>query len=180
VARWERYFLAKQAVGTTPRLRSDRTFHALEKPMKESLQQMLDRWRHRIWARIRDCLEEPCEYFLPRHIMNAIVDKAHVCMSLDNLKTIAAGWEYADTHAQQLFDFLTEVLTGFNQIFKDRTAAEQPSSDSEVDDGSAATGIELLQTATAVVLRSFCRELCLPHTGVKSILVDRLAQNYIS
>ncbi|KAJ7747488.1 hypothetical protein B0H16DRAFT_1725917 [Mycena metata] len=165
---------------TAPRLRSDGTFHALEKLMKESLEQMLDRWRHRIWACIRPCLEEPCEYFLPRHIMNAIVDEVHVCSSLDNLKTLAAGWEYVDTHAEQPFNFLTEILTAFQQIFTDRRAAEQPSSDSEVDDGSAATGMERLQNTTVAVLRSFCRELRLSTTGNKTILVDRLAENFIS
>ncbi|KAJ7747543.1 hypothetical protein B0H16DRAFT_1850806, partial [Mycena metata] len=133
VARWEQYFLARPTsmahILTAPRLRSDGTFYALEKLMKESLEQMLDRWRHRIWACIRPCLEEPCEYFLPRHIMNAIVDEVHVCSSLDNLKTLAAGWEYVDTHAEQPFNFLTEILTAFQQIFTDRRAAEQPSSD---------------------------------------------------
>ncbi|KAJ6481318.1 P-loop containing nucleoside triphosphate hydrolase protein [Mycena vitilis] len=180
VARWERFFIAKQASTGAARLRSDGTFRALEKPMKESLEQMLDRWRHRKWAEIRVCLEEPCEYFLPRQVMNAIVNKAHVCTSLDKLKTIATNWDYADSHGEQLFEYLTAALTGFNQIFKDRVVDEAPSSDSEGDETSAAAGIEMLEKTTANVLRSFCRELDLPSTGAKAFLVDRLAENYIS
>ncbi|KAJ6544426.1 P-loop containing nucleoside triphosphate hydrolase protein [Mycena capillaripes] len=180
VSRWEKYFLAKQTSTGAARLRSNGTFHALEKPMKDSLEQMLDRWRHRMWAEIRVVLEEPCEYFLPRRVLNAIVQKAHVCTSLDNLKTIAVGWDYADSHGERLFEFLTAALTGFNQIFKDRLAAEEPSSDSDVDKGSAAAGIENLEKTTANVLRSFCHKLGLPSTGSKTTLVERLTENYIS
>ncbi|KAJ7622792.1 hypothetical protein DFH06DRAFT_1143124 [Mycena polygramma] len=120
----------------------------------------------RKWAEIRVCLEEPCEYFLPRQVMNAIVNKAHVCISLDNLKTIATNWDYADSHGEQLFEYLTTALTGFNQIFEDHVIDEALSSDSEGDETSATTGIEMLEKTTANVLRSFCQELSLLLIGV--------------
>ncbi|KAF7351804.1 p-loop containing nucleoside triphosphate hydrolase protein [Mycena venus] len=180
VARWEHYFLAKQASTGATRLRSNGTIHALEKPMKDSLEQMLDRWRHKIWAQIRVRWEEPCEYFLPRHVLNAIVNKAHVCTSLENLKTIAVDWDYVNSHGQQLFDFLTEALTGFNQIFKDRVAADEPHSDLDADEGSAAAGIELLGKTTIAVLKSFCQELDMPRSGNKAALVERLTENFIA
>ncbi|KAJ6485290.1 hypothetical protein DFH09DRAFT_1106253 [Mycena vulgaris] len=125
--------------------------------------------------------EGPCEYFLLRHVMNAIVEKAHVCTSLENLKVISVGWDYPDTHGEQLFKFLSAVLTGFNQIFQDRARGAEPSSDSDADDGSATASIHILQGyATVAVLKSFCRELGLSHSRVKSTLVDRLVESYIS
>ncbi|KAK6969564.1 p-loop containing nucleoside triphosphate hydrolase protein [Favolaschia claudopus] len=179
VAKWQQYFLAKQPVASEPRIRSDGTFHALEKPMKESLEQMLDRWRHRIWAQIRTSRDEPCEYFLPEHVLQAIVNKAHVCTSMDRLKTVAGGWEYADSHGGMLLNYLKEALLGFNQIFQDRKAAEGIPSDSENED-TAPTGAELLENTTLAVLHSFCREFNLSRSGNKSVVVDRLIQYFVS
>ncbi|KAK7059355.1 P-loop containing nucleoside triphosphate hydrolase protein [Favolaschia claudopus] len=177
-AKWVQFFDAKQQTAAEPRIRSDGTFYALEKPMKESMEQMLDRWRHRIWAQIRTRPEEPCEYFLPRHILNSIVNKAHVCTSVERLKTVAADWDYADTHGQLLFDYLNEALTGFSQIFKERAAADGPSSESEAEEDTP--GVQLLEKTTLAVLHSFCREFNLPKSGNKSVVVNRVAQYFIS
>ncbi|KAJ7451710.1 P-loop containing nucleoside triphosphate hydrolase protein [Mycena galericulata] len=180
VARWEQFFLERQAATAAPRLRSDGTFRALEKPMKESLTQMLDQWRHRRWAEVRTCREEPCEFFLPRHVMNTLVDKAHVCTSLSNLKTIAIGWDYVDSHGEQLFKYLSQALVGFNEIIQERALGEDTSA-SEADEELALTSLEILENyATADVLRSFCREFDLPTSGLKAALVDRLTTHYIA
>ncbi|KAJ7902810.1 hypothetical protein B0H14DRAFT_2329568, partial [Mycena olivaceomarginata] len=68
VACWEAYFLAKQTTDVAPRLRSNCTFHALEKPMKDSLMHMLNHWRHKVWAEIWPSDDDPCECFLPRYL----------------------------------------------------------------------------------------------------------------
>ncbi|KAJ7689945.1 hypothetical protein B0H17DRAFT_1134660 [Mycena rosella] len=105
----------------------------------------------------------------------------HVCTSLENLQIISVGWDYADSHGEQLLKFLSEALTGFNQIFLERAGGEEALSESDADDGTASGGIAILQSYTTVpVLRSFCRELGLPHSGLKTVLADRLVESYIA
>ncbi|KAK7058204.1 P-loop containing nucleoside triphosphate hydrolase protein, partial [Favolaschia claudopus] len=178
VAKWEKFFLAREEASESARMRSDRTFRALEKPMKESLEQMLDQWRHRIWNQIRPSREEPCEYFFPRHILNAVVNKAHICTSLERLQAVATGWDYANTHGEQLLRYLREVLTGFNQIFKERAGPESSSETEDQEENSSS--IALLKNTTSAVLQSFCRDFNLARSGNKSVLVQRLTQYFIS
>ncbi|KAK6995702.1 P-loop containing nucleoside triphosphate hydrolase protein, partial [Favolaschia claudopus] len=117
VARWVEHFQAKVASEAGPRLRSNGTYPALETAMKESLGQLLDRWRHRIWADIRPSDDDPCECFLPKYVMDAVVEKAHVCTSLENLRVLADGFDYLDEYGPQLLVYLTHILDGFKQIF---------------------------------------------------------------
>ncbi|KAK7013542.1 hypothetical protein R3P38DRAFT_2788432 [Favolaschia claudopus] len=82
----------------------DGAFRVLDKAMRESLTHMLDRWSHRKWEEIRPSREYP------------ILDKAHLCFDLANLKIIARDWEYFDECGPLLLKFLVETMSGFDQI----------------------------------------------------------------
>ncbi|KAJ7307865.1 P-loop containing nucleoside triphosphate hydrolase protein, partial [Mycena albidolilacea] len=112
--------ISRQAAAP-PRLRSNGTYPPLEKPMKESLGQLLDHWRHNVWADIRpsDDDHDPCECFLPEYVMEVIVDRAHVCTSLENLRIIADGFDYMDEYGPRLLEYLAKILGGFKQIFEE-------------------------------------------------------------
>ncbi|KAJ7183812.1 P-loop containing nucleoside triphosphate hydrolase protein [Mycena filopes] len=186
VARWDARFRAKQAAEAAPRLRSDGTFRALEKPMKDSLTQMLDRWRHKIWADIRPSDDDPCECFLPHYVMLAIVEKAHVCTSLENLKILSDGFDYFDDYGPKLLEYLTAILKGFNQIFDDRRRVPGSESDTNSDPAPATTvasdGMKLLSTvATVPVLRYYCRLFNVDGDGLlKNALADLVSTQFIA
>ncbi|KAK7027150.1 P-loop containing nucleoside triphosphate hydrolase protein [Favolaschia claudopus] len=106
VDRWAKHFEENQANVAAPR--------------KESLYQMLDHWRHKTWASIRPSEDDPSECFLPECVLNAIVEKAHICTSLENLRVISEGFKFMDKYGSQLLKYLTEILDGFKQILADR------------------------------------------------------------
>ncbi|KAK7063962.1 P-loop containing nucleoside triphosphate hydrolase protein [Favolaschia claudopus] len=179
VARWAKHFEERQATVAVPHLRSDGTYRPLEKPMKESLYQMLDHWRHKTWASIRPSEDDPSERFLPECVLNAIVEKAHICTSLENLRVISEGFTFMDKYGSQLLKYLTEILDGFKQIIADREGGG--SSSDESDNGYASYRMQLLQDfATVPVLKHYCRTLNLEVGGVKSALVDRLSTAFIA
>jgi hypothetical protein len=185
VARWEAYFLAKQTTDVAPRLRSNRTFRALEKPMKDSLTHMLDHWRHKVWAEIRPSDDDPCECFLPHYVMQAVVERAHVCTSLENLKIISDGFDYFDDYGLKLLEYLTKILKGFNEIFDERNQAPVSASDSNseptVDPTTASAGMSRLSVvATIPVLKYYCRLFKLGLGGAKNDLADRVAAHFIA
>ncbi|KAJ7320908.1 P-loop containing nucleoside triphosphate hydrolase protein [Mycena albidolilacea] len=185
VKRWEAYFLAKQTTDVAPRLRSNCTFRALEKPMKDSLMHMLDHWRHKVWAEIRPSDDDPCECFLPHYVMQAVVERAHVCTSLENLKIISDGFDYFDDYGLKLFEYLTKILTGFSEIFGERNPAPVSASDSDseptVDPTTASAGMSRLSVvATIPVLKYYCRLFKLGLGGAKNGLVDRVAAHFIA
>ncbi|KAJ7195397.1 P-loop containing nucleoside triphosphate hydrolase protein [Mycena rebaudengoi] len=184
VAQWVEYFDAKKAADSPPRLRSDGTFHALDKQMKESLTLMLDRWRHRRWAAIRPSRDHATEFFFPRYILMAIVEKAHVCTSLENLKIISDGWKYFPDHGEDFLLYLTTALEGFEAIFQEgkvENAGPSEESESDTDDTSLSGAVKLLRNyATAAILKSLCRTLSLGVGGNKDALVDRLSGYYIA
>ncbi|KAJ7637933.1 P-loop containing nucleoside triphosphate hydrolase protein [Mycena polygramma] len=174
VARWAEHFETKDAAAAPPRVRSDGTYPPLEKQMKESLAQLLDHWQHKVWFRIRPSDDDPSECFLPQYVMEAIVEKAHVCTSLENLGIIANGFDYMDKYGPELLHYLTNILDGFKQIFDDRLESE---SESE----TATYGSEVLELyATVPVLKHYCRSLGLEVSGIKSTLVTRLATGFIT
>ena len=106
--------------------------------MKESLGQLLDHWRHNVWADIRPSDDDLCECFLPEYV---IVERAHVCTSLENLRIIADGFDYMDEYGPQLLEYLTKIVDGFEQIFEERKDGSDP--ESESSEGSATYGIQL-------------------------------------
>lgn len=120
---WEQRRIKPRMTG----LRSDGTFHVLEKTMKESLIHMFDCWRHQKWASIRgEQIELPCDIFLPRHLMLHIADKAHLATSLDRLKVLCEDWEYLDSHGPELLIFLSKIMHSFNALFDARKDPDVP------------------------------------------------------
>ncbi|KAJ7874113.1 P-loop containing nucleoside triphosphate hydrolase protein [Mycena leptocephala] len=91
VRQWKEHFarLEEQRDSRVERPRTDGAFRVLDKPMRDSLTHMLDRWSHRMWNQIRPSRELPCSVFFPPFVRDAILDKAHLCTDLENLKTIA-------------------------------------------------------------------------------------------
>ncbi|KAJ7116292.1 P-loop containing nucleoside triphosphate hydrolase protein [Mycena filopes] len=123
---WKEHFarLEERRASVSERPRTDGAFRALDKPMRESLTHMLDRWSHRMWNQIRPSRELPCSVFFPPFIRDAILDKAHLCTELSNLKIITKRWEYFEQCGAILLKFLVETMTGFDKIYYDLTRAE--------------------------------------------------------
>ncbi|KAJ7452316.1 hypothetical protein FB451DRAFT_1524204 [Mycena latifolia] len=119
VQQWKEHFeqLAADAEASTLRPRTDGAFRVLDKAMWTSLSHMLDRWSHRMWDQIRTSRELPCSVFFPPFILDAVLDKAHLCTDLDNLKIITRRWEYFDECGTVLLEFLTESMAGFEAIY---------------------------------------------------------------
>ncbi|KAK6966698.1 P-loop containing nucleoside triphosphate hydrolase protein [Favolaschia claudopus] len=147
----------------------------LDKPMRESLSHMVERWSYRLWAQIRPSREWPCSIFLPPFILNAILDKAHLCTDLDNLRIITKGWEYFDDWGPILLKFLMETMTGFDAIYDELTYS---------DDGGpnrmTAESRTLSRLATLPILKALCRENNCKQNGNKEELVQRLVLHFRS
>ncbi|KAJ7877153.1 hypothetical protein B0H13DRAFT_2253331 [Mycena leptocephala] len=129
IRQWKEHFarLEEQRASRVERPRTDGAFRVLDKPMRDSLTHMLDRWSHRMWNQIRPSRELPCSVFFPLFVRDAILDKAHLCTDLENLKTIAKRWEYFEQCGAVLLKFLIESMTGFDEIYYDLTRAERSS-----------------------------------------------------
>ncbi|KAJ7314637.1 hypothetical protein DFH08DRAFT_821297 [Mycena albidolilacea] len=185
VARQEAYFLAKQTTDVAPRLCSNRTFRAFKKPMKDYLIHMLDHWRHKVWAEIWPSDDDPCECFLPHYVMQAVVERAHVCTSLENLKIISDGFDYFDDYSLKLLEYLTKIPKGFNEIFDECNQAPVSASDSDseptVDPTIASPSMSRLSVvATIPILNYYCRLLKLGLSRAKDDLVDHVAAHFIA
>lgn len=114
-------FSKKSSQDTIPLPRSDGTYSPLETTMRHSLLGMLETWRRHTWLRIRGLRRDRlASQFLPTSTLSRIVDKAHLCTSLDHLQAVMQHWSGFDDHGEALFAFLTTVLEGFNQILKER------------------------------------------------------------
>ena len=132
VERWEAHFTKDSRITT---LRSDATYRALEKPMKDSLVHMLDRWRYQKWAQLRGQRRGlPCDHFLPRYIMLRVVEKAHICSTLERLRVMMEGWSYIDSHGDELLKYITKIMLGFNAVFEARKGVEGSLIEDEVDE----------------------------------------------
>ncbi|KAH9931769.1 P-loop containing nucleoside triphosphate hydrolase protein [Amylocystis lapponica] len=109
--------------------RSDGTYHVLKKSMKTSLTRMLEQWRGRMWISIRDVrrLDLPSQCFLPNYLISLLVDKAHLCTSLELLRRLLPPsiWKYSDQYSAKLFDIMKEILQGFQEILHAQYLAEQ-------------------------------------------------------
>ncbi|KAK7695974.1 hypothetical protein QCA50_000614 [Cerrena zonata] len=131
---WHEKFLDAR-VGSEVRVplpRSDGTYKPLEPGMRESLLAMLHTWRRHTWMRIRGHrLDMLASQFLPASILTRVVEKAHICTTLENLRAVM-GWLHFDVHGSSLFAFLKEVLEGFGDILKERVK-EEDGDDSEGD-----------------------------------------------
>ncbi|KAJ6549418.1 P-loop containing nucleoside triphosphate hydrolase protein [Mycena vulgaris] len=175
VQEWKDYFLQLQAAeeqASTPRLRTDGAFRALDQAMRMSLSHMVDRWTHKMWDRIRPSRELPCSVFFPPFILAAILDKAHLCIDLDNLKIITKGWEYFDDCGDTLLKFLIETMTGFDRIYDE--LAESDGSDGGDRLQLTPDARALSRLATIPVLKAFCRENGCKVGGKKEDLLERL------
>ncbi|KAJ7691531.1 P-loop containing nucleoside triphosphate hydrolase protein [Mycena rosella] len=175
VAEWKEHFSRLQAaeeLASTPRLRTDGAFIVLTQHMRTSLSHMIDRWSHQMWARIRTSRELPCSIFFPPFILQAILDKAHLCMDLDNLKTITKGWEYFDECGATLLKFLVETMTGFDAIFDE--LAESGGSDAGERLKISPDARTLFRLATIPILKAFCRANGCKVSRNKEDLIERL------
>ncbi|KIM45746.1 hypothetical protein M413DRAFT_24878 [Hebeloma cylindrosporum] len=124
VERWVQHFKERGNDLDRPKggIRSDGTFHALEPHMKSSLQDMLIRWRSQKWVARRTSSQRglPTDFFMPQHILTQVVDRAHICSSLERLRLVCDGWEFLPQYEIELLQFLGKILTGFNLVFKER------------------------------------------------------------
>ncbi|KAK7000494.1 P-loop containing nucleoside triphosphate hydrolase protein [Favolaschia claudopus] len=175
VQTWKEYFerLSAATDAATPRPRADGAFRVLDKAMRESLLHMLERWSHRLWDQIRPCREWDWSFFMPPFVLNALLDKAHLCTDLENLKIIARGWEYFDEYGPILLKFLMETMTGFDTIYEEL----DPSSES---DFATSEGRTLARLTTLPILKALCRENRCKVTGNKEELVGRLVLHFRS
>ncbi|KAK6992065.1 hypothetical protein R3P38DRAFT_2803433 [Favolaschia claudopus] len=134
---------------------------------------MLDRWSHRKWEEIRPSRELPCSVFLPPFILETILDKAHLCFDLANLKIIPRDWEYFDECGPLLLKFLVETMRGFDQIYDELV------NPGESDDGGkvpkSAEARAPARQANIPVLKELCRENGCKVGGNKEDLLDRLS-----
>lgn len=142
----------------------------------------MDRWRHQKWADIRTNCNLSCDTFLPEFLLKRIVEKAHLCSSLERLKIVAAGWPYIDSYSDELLRYMRTALEGFNEIFNDRRrrrAEEGESGDSEAsnDDDSLSADAQYLRDHTSKdVLKLLCRDRLLKVSGNKPDLLKRLLE----
>ena len=114
-------------------LRSDGTYHPLEKNMKDSLLQMLQHWRGQKWATIRGSQRGiPSTMFLPQHIILRIVERAHVCSDLDRLCVICKGWNRFTEYGAELLQYLGKIMMGFNELFEERGIEDNDNKDLEM------------------------------------------------
>ncbi|KAK7046096.1 hypothetical protein VNI00_007097 [Paramarasmius palmivorus] len=122
VEKWAEY-AAKQAntVTPVPRLpRADGTIKALDKRLKVSFMGMLERWSSSTWSTSPargSQINLGHRFFLPPHVIQRIVEKAHVCTSLDRFKEVACGWRYLGQHGEDLFEFLSKALKEYMSEF---------------------------------------------------------------
>lgn len=69
----------------------------------------------------------PADVFLSRRLMGQIVEKAHLCTTIERLGVVVAGWEYMGSHGQDLFTFVTEAMLGFKELFFEEMETEKSS-----------------------------------------------------
>ncbi|KAK7006820.1 p-loop containing nucleoside triphosphate hydrolase protein [Favolaschia claudopus] len=160
VQKWQELFAQRAAESSegseSLRPRGDGAFRALDKAMRESLTHMLDRWSHRKWDEIRPSREIPCSVFFPPFVLEAILDKAHLCFDLDNLKLIARDWEYLDECGALLLKFLVETMSGFDQIYDELVNSEGSDDGGKVPRSPEARAFA--RQANISVLKELCRE----------------------
>lgn len=117
---WVEYLTTQD---TTPRalsLRSDGTYPPLDAPMKASLTAMLNTWTIQQWvpfhrkSNISELMPVAC--FCPRYILERLVEKAHVCTTMERLGMVMDGWKHLATHGEPLFLWLTVILKEWKDI----------------------------------------------------------------
>ncbi|KAJ7085342.1 P-loop containing nucleoside triphosphate hydrolase protein [Mycena crocata] len=175
---WKDFF--EQARTTTEqecisRPHSEGAFRVLDKKMRASLSNMLDRWSYQAWACVRPSRDLPCSFFFPPFLLEAILDKAHLCTDIHNLKIITQGWDYFDDCAPILLTFLTEVMASFDAIF-DEIADDD--SDGEEHVALTAEARMLSRLANVAVLKKLCHENGRKISGRKRELVERLMLHF--
>ncbi|TFK39191.1 P-loop containing nucleoside triphosphate hydrolase protein [Crucibulum laeve] len=118
----------------TTGLRSDGTYQALETHMKDSLLEMLSQWRNRKWTAIRGSrIGLPSDVFMPRHIMLHVVEKAHLCTTLERLRVVADGWDHIADYEDELLQYLKTIMDGFTEVFNAREGSEAGNNPVAVD-----------------------------------------------
>jgi hypothetical protein len=71
----------------------------------------------------------PCSVFFPPFIQEAILDNAHFCMDINNLKLVTRGWEYFDDSGPIL---LVKAMIGFEEICDDLPSSGGSDSESQL------------------------------------------------
>ncbi|KAF8174655.1 hypothetical protein K438DRAFT_1609252, partial [Mycena galopus ATCC 62051] len=120
-----------------------------------SLSHVLDRWSHREWDKICTSRELPCSIFFPPFVLEGVLDKAHLCTDLNNLKIITKGWEYFDKCGSGLLKFLTLCMTEYNNI---GAPTKTSASDGEARFQMSPEANTLAQLMTVLILKALCRE----------------------
>ncbi|KAK7025402.1 hypothetical protein VNI00_016039 [Paramarasmius palmivorus] len=102
----------------TPRVQSDRMFKPLDTKLKASLTALLKLWSFRTWAQIRGSrIGLSCTYFLPPYILEQVVERAHVCSTLERLREVMRDWEFWDECGEKLFGYLNQVMKEYMADF---------------------------------------------------------------
>ncbi|KAJ3505621.1 hypothetical protein NMY22_g17518 [Coprinellus aureogranulatus] len=87
---------------------------------KDQLKGELLSWRTRTWNTARQATAKdrntPAEIFLPKHILDSLVNHAHACSTFERFKLIAAGWKNLELRGQILYEFLTEKLVPWKKL----------------------------------------------------------------
>ncbi|KAI0357410.1 P-loop containing nucleoside triphosphate hydrolase protein [Trametes cingulata] len=143
VLRWKEH-LEKLAGGAVKeRLpRTDGTHCRLEPHMKASVSRVLDHWRIRRWATLcSDDADEPANAFISDELLTRLGDKLHICTTYERFSRVVGSWDHLNEHGRDLFAYVTEILSGFDEIFLARDAV--------VDAGESEELAELHSKATS-------------------------------
>ncbi|KAK1225471.1 hypothetical protein PQX77_011584 [Marasmius sp. AFHP31] len=114
VQKWDNHLKTVKPRG----LRTDRTYRALDSRLQKSLIACLERWRVREWRDIRgDNIDDTCEMFFPDYILEHLVDRAHICSTIERFRHVLSGWEYLEKCGDQLFTFITQAMKDYLVTF---------------------------------------------------------------
>ncbi|KIY46990.1 P-loop containing nucleoside triphosphate hydrolase protein [Fistulina hepatica ATCC 64428] len=120
-SQWQKYFHEIAAMETSSNfsgLRTDGTYKVLDIHSKNALRARLIVWRRRQWAveRATDGSQSgiPDVFFLPTHLLENLVSRAHLCSTRERFGRVLSEWRYMDTHGNTLFQQLTSILIELN------------------------------------------------------------------
>ncbi|KAF8193517.1 P-loop containing nucleoside triphosphate hydrolase protein [Mycena galopus ATCC 62051] len=178
VEEWRAHFEQARATDehtSTVRLQTIGAFRVLDKAMQNSLSDMLRRWSSQFWARIRPSRDLPCSCFFPSFILEAVVDKSHLCIDLENLKLITKGWEHFAVCGPRLLAFMIKVMAEFDKM-------QTPVGGASLDAGDQIKltddALTLYRLANMDILKALCRENDCTISGKKMELVQRLMLHF--
>ncbi|KAF6758428.1 P-loop containing nucleoside triphosphate hydrolase protein [Ephemerocybe angulata] len=94
--------------------RSDGSYRSLVQSERDELKKELLQWRCATWNSLRKSTAKdrhtPAEVFLPTHILQYLVNHAHICSTYPHFKLVMSGWRNVSDQGQALHSWLQLVL----------------------------------------------------------------------